>query len=331
MPKNIPMNSSAVPLNRLLPSYVDNDDRKAHFPRRTVRCHGFVTAYTLKCPRLFYRKKGKIITETFLRGCNFLPAGKSCPLWSGSRNTCNPVIRAAWSATSEPPVTTSGKALSVSTTRSQSAARGPSASVHLPPLTAPRSNLSTHIPLKLQRSYPPFPATDMICTLMLWTQTMLTQWKPSSVSLFCAGRPNYRNSRETSLSSSQEDEEINKFNLWEIRHTDIHCTLNIKTSGLSVCCGRSVCLCVIKLCIIKYFVTLCYTLLFVYECRKRNISLACISNSKNNVQADTVRNNKYNTTPFKTRSRVLDVSFADEKFEVGSHLIKIFDNNICLL
>lgn len=83
-----------------------------------------------------------------------------------------PLIRAAWSATSEPPAMTSGKALSVSTTHSHSPARGPSVSVHLTPLptslTTPRSNLSTHIPLKLQHTYPPFPAIYMICTAMGW-------------------------------------------------------------------------------------------------------------------------------------------------------------------
>lgn len=72
-----------------------------------------------------------------------------------------PRHQAAWSATSQPSVTTSGKAMCASTTQSQSRARGPSASVHLPPLTTPRSNLSTHIPLKLQRA--PLSAVYTIC------------------------------------------------------------------------------------------------------------------------------------------------------------------------
>lgn len=45
------------------------------------------------------------------------------------------------------------KALSVSTTRSQSPAPQP-----LPPQTMPHSNLGRHIPLKLQHTYPLFPA-----------------------------------------------------------------------------------------------------------------------------------------------------------------------------
>lgn len=76
-------------------------------------------------------------------------------------------------------------------TRSQSPAGGPSASVHSPPLTTPRSNLSTHIPLKLQHTYPPFPAIYMICTLMGWAETMLMEWK-FSFSLFAAGQRSNR-------------------------------------------------------------------------------------------------------------------------------------------
>lgn len=103
------------------------------------------------------KEEGKIITATFLRGCNFLPAGKSCPLWSGSRNTCNPIIRAAWSPTSEPPVTSSGKAPSVSTTRSQSLARGPSSSVSLPPQTTPRSKFKRTYSVEITACVPTLP------------------------------------------------------------------------------------------------------------------------------------------------------------------------------
>ncbi|PWA30076.1 hypothetical protein CCH79_00009617 [Gambusia affinis] len=58
-------------------------------------------------------------------GC-LAPSGDALKCYR-SRNTCYPIIRAAWSATSEPPVTTSGKAPSLSTMQQPEAPAPPCA------------------------------------------------------------------------------------------------------------------------------------------------------------------------------------------------------------